>query len=77
MASDGEDSGRETIRTHKAAAHSLLDLAVLVQNRRKEKGAVLVFGSKVQAVAYPSTTETVLRGAAPLGENLVKFKHER
>ena len=77
MAADGEDHGRTTIRMYKAAARSLLSIRVLVQNRRKEKETVLVYGSKAQVVAFPSTNDIIQRGAAPLGENQTKFTRER
>ena len=77
IAAGSSDYGREIIRTHKAAAQSLLVLSVLVQNRRKDQGVILIYGSKVQVVPYPSTTEAAEEGAAPQGENLVKFTRDR
>ncbi|KAI0749344.1 hypothetical protein C8Q80DRAFT_619092 [Daedaleopsis nitida] len=35
-----------------------------VQNRRKEKAPVVVFGSCAQVVGYPSVTSSILRGSA-------------
>ncbi|TBU38121.1 hypothetical protein BD309DRAFT_1012691 [Dichomitus squalens] len=76
MATSGPNNGIDIIRDYKAAAHSILNLSVLVQNRRKEKGAVLVFGSCAQVVSYGSTADIVLRGTAK-GDNIVKFTRDR
>ncbi|KAI1797157.1 hypothetical protein LXA43DRAFT_982973 [Ganoderma leucocontextum] len=70
------EDGRDIIRRYKAAAHSLLGLSVLVQNRRKEKGAILVFASRAQVVSYPSTIAAVHAGTAE-GDNIVKFTRDR
>ncbi|OJT10916.1 hypothetical protein TRAPUB_12572, partial [Trametes pubescens] len=74
--SDGGAANRQIIRTHKAAAHSLLGLRVLVQNRRKDKTPILVFGSRAQVLSQPSLTSAVLRGTAE-GDNLVKFTRDK
>ncbi|EJF64993.1 hypothetical protein DICSQDRAFT_167141 [Dichomitus squalens LYAD-421 SS1] len=76
MATSSPNNGIDVIRDYKAAPHSLLNLSVLVQNRRKEKGAVLVFGSRAQAVSYGSTADVVLRGTAK-GDNIAKFTRDR
>lgn len=73
---DGDVASRNTIRTHKAAARSLLGLNVLVQNRRKDKEPVLLFASRAQAVSHPSLTTAVLRGTAQR-DNLVKFTKDK
>lgn len=72
----GPDKGRAVIRTHKAAANSLLGLLVLVQNRRKDKERILVFGSQIQVVSYPSLNSAVLHGTAQ-GDNIAKFTRDR
>ncbi|KAL1949445.1 hypothetical protein VTO73DRAFT_8326 [Trametes versicolor] len=72
----GGAASRQIIRTHKAAARSLLGLRVLVQNRRKDKTPILVFGSRAQVLSQPSLTSAVLRGTAE-GDNLVKFTRDR
>ncbi|OSD06538.1 hypothetical protein PYCCODRAFT_1383571 [Trametes coccinea BRFM310] len=73
---DGDVASRNTIRTHKAAARSLLGLHVLVQNRRRDKEPVLLYASRAQAVSQPSLTGAVLRGTAQ-GDNLVKFTKDK
>ena len=75
MESSTED-GRDLIGRYKAAAHSLLTLSVLVQNRRKEKNPILVFGSRAQIVCYPSTFSAMMNGTAE-GDNLVKYTRNR
>ncbi|PIL35614.1 hypothetical protein GSI_02342 [Ganoderma sinense ZZ0214-1] len=75
MESSSED-GRDLIGKYKAAAHSLLTLSVLVQNRRKEKGPILVFASRTQVVSYPSTFSAIMSGTAQ-GDNIVKYTRER
>ncbi|KAI1797406.1 hypothetical protein LXA43DRAFT_1070947 [Ganoderma leucocontextum] len=45
------EQGRDIIRRYKAASNSLLSLSVLVQNRRKEKDAILVFAPVEYAAA--------------------------
>ena len=75
MGSSSED-GRDIICKYKAAAHSLLGLSVLVQNRRKEKDAILVFASRAQVVSYPSTVSAVMNGTAE-GDNIVKVTRDR
>ena len=77
MDADGDDLGMTTMRMHKAAMRRLLMVRVLVQNRRKQKGAILVYGHKAQVVAYPSATATIQQGDAPLGEKQMKFIRER
>ena len=71
------DKARENIRMHKAALPTLLSIRVLVQNRRKERGPILVYGSQAQVVSLSSTTEVIQRGAAPLGENICQFSYDR
>ena len=77
MDADGDDLGMTTMRMHKAAMRRLLMVRVLVQNRRKEKGAILVYSHKAQVVAHPSATATIQKGDAPLGEKQTKFTRER
>ncbi|KAM5535972.1 hypothetical protein V8D89_010412 [Ganoderma adspersum] len=76
IVNSSSEDGRDVIRRYRAAAHSLLTLSVLVQNRRKEKGAILVFASRAQVVSYPSTFTAVVNGTAE-GDNLVKFTRDR
>ncbi len=52
----GGEAGLQTIRTHRAVAFSLLDLRVLVQNRRKDKTPVFVYGSRAKALVEPTMT---------------------
>ena len=72
----GPDNGRDMIRRHKAAARSLLPLRILVQNRRKEKEPILVFGSRMQVVSYGSKTGAMARGATP-NDNSTTFARDR
>ena len=72
----GPDNGRTIIRTHKAAARSLIGLRVLVQNRRKDKEPILVYGSRVQVVGFPSLTSNLLGGTSE-GDNIAKFTKDR
>ncbi|KAL1949447.1 hypothetical protein VTO73DRAFT_8328 [Trametes versicolor] len=72
----GGAAARQMLRTHKASARSLLGLRVLVQNRRKDKTPILVFGSRAQVLSQPSLTSAVLRGTAE-GDNLVKFTRDK
>lgn len=67
-----EEAGRRTIRTHKALDLNLLDLRVLVQNRRTDKTPILVYGARAQAEALPPMAFHVLRGEAE-GENINNF----
>ncbi|EIW57518.1 uncharacterized protein TRAVEDRAFT_48557 [Trametes versicolor FP-101664 SS1] len=69
-------ANREIVHTYKTAERSLLDLRVLVQNRRKDKTPILVFGSRAQVLSEPSSTSAVLRGAAE-GDNNVKFMQDK
>ena len=69
------DNGRGKIRTHRASARSLLCLRILVQNRRKSKEPILVFGSRAQVVAYPSLAILMLNGLAE-GDNIVPFSKD-
>ena len=55
---------------------NLLTLDVLVQNRRKEKEPILVFGSRMQVVSYGSKTGAMARGAT-LNDNGTTFVHDR
>ncbi|OJT07607.1 hypothetical protein TRAPUB_1537 [Trametes pubescens] len=75
MMAGGGAASRQTIRTHKVTARSLLGLRVLVQNRRKEKNPILVFGSHAQVLSQPMQTSAVQRGTAE-GDNLVKFMRD-
>ncbi|KAI0833436.1 hypothetical protein BC628DRAFT_1308562 [Trametes gibbosa] len=76
MMGQGAAAARQILRTHKAAARSLLVLHVLVQNRRKEKDPILLFASRAQVVSQPSLTATVERGTAE-GDSLIKFTKDR
>lgn len=76
MANSSSENGRDIICRFKAATHSLLTLSVLVQNWRKEKGAILVFASRAQVVSYPSTFNALINGTSE-GDNLVKFTRDR
>lgn len=76
MMAGGGAASRQMLRTHKASARSLLGLRVLVQNRRKDKTPILVFGSRAQVLSQPSLTSAVLRGTAE-GDNLVKFMRDK
>lgn len=70
------EHGRDIIRVHKAAINNLLDLRVLVQNRRKDRASVLIYGSRMQVSSYASTTGAVLRGASQV-DNMVKYTRDR
>ncbi|RPD60038.1 hypothetical protein L226DRAFT_613017 [Lentinus tigrinus ALCF2SS1-7] len=72
----GPNHGRDMIRRHKAAARSLLSLRVLVQNRRKDKEPILVFGSRMQVVSYGQMTGAMARGVS-LNDNSTTFVHDR
>ncbi|KAI0368589.1 hypothetical protein BV20DRAFT_998254 [Pilatotrama ljubarskyi] len=75
MAKDAA-AGRQIMRTHKAAARSLLGMSVLVQNRRKDKTPILLFASRAEVVSQPSMTEAVMRGTAQ-GDKIDKFTKDR
>ncbi|KAI0635897.1 hypothetical protein C8Q77DRAFT_1100288 [Trametes polyzona] len=76
MMAEGGAAGREIIRTHKAAARSVVGLRVLIQNRRKDKTPVVFFASRAQVVSQPSLTAAVERGAAAR-DNMVKFTKDK
>ncbi len=46
----------------KAFMRNLLTLSILVQNRRKDKTKVLVFGSQTQLVTLATTVDVLRRG---------------
>lgn len=62
MAGPAGTASRETMRTHKAYAQSLLSLRILVQNRRKDRIPILVFASRAQVLSLASSTVAVQRG---------------
>ncbi len=66
---------REIIRANNACGRTLLTLRVLVQNRRKDKTPILVFGARAQLVSMASSTTAVLKGA-PQCDNTLKFTRD-
>ncbi|OJT10745.1 hypothetical protein TRAPUB_12739 [Trametes pubescens] len=62
MTGTAASASHEIIRANRAYGRSLLTLRVLVQNRRKEKTPILVFGSRAQVLSKVSSTDAVQRG---------------
>lgn len=62
----------EIIRDNRAYGRTLLTLRILVQNRRKEKTPILVFGARAQVLIKVSSTDAVQRGRTE-ADNMVVF----
>lgn len=75
MAGTAASASHEVIRTKRVCERSLLTLRILVQNRRKEKTPILVFGSRAQVLSKASSTDAVQRGRT-VGENMVIFTQD-
>lgn len=74
MSGSAGPASRQIMRDHRATARSLLSLRVLVQNRRKDKTPILVFGSRAQVLSLPSSTSAMRQGRTELN-NIVMFTH--
>lgn len=75
MTGTAASAGHEIIRANKTYGRALLTLRVLVQNRRKEKTPILVFGSHAQVLSKVSSTDAVQRGRTPC-DNVILFTRD-
>lgn len=62
----------QIIRDNRAYGRTLLTLRILVQNRRKDKSSILVFGARAQLLSKVSSTDAVQRGRTD-ADNMVVF----
>ena len=72
-----EAAGIERMRAgsrYKAFTRNLLTLSVLVQNRRKDKTKVLVFGARTQLVTFGHMSDDIIRGRAEV-DKLSTFEY--
>ena len=66
----------EMLDNCQAHASNLLTLEVLVQNRRKDKKPVLVFGGQSHVVSFGKSTQDVLKGKTII-DGVTTFQLER
>ena len=64
----------EIAAKYNAFTRNLLTLSVMVQNRRKDRMKILVFGARTQLVSLGNTSADIMRGK-PEKDKLSTFKY--
>ena len=60
-------------RRHRSTSHTLLSVEVLVQNRRRDKGKVLVFGGLARVATCDEEVAQIESGRAEAEEGLTNY----